>query len=550
MADPEIIIIGGGHNGLTCGAYLAKAGLQVTVVEGEDTIGGGTKTDELTAPGFRHNCCGNFFIGMDASPVPRDLDLKKHGFEFLIPEVQQAFVYDDRKALIVEQDLEATIASVAKFSATDAATWKKLHERLWRARPLFVSLAYNLLSEGGAIAAAAISQGILTQALSDELQTVRPMSPFAVIDKYFEDERIRVVFKKLVHVIQATDSPNFGSLFFGLFLNLTRMCLPGGGSQTLADALRNVILAERGEVRTGRRVRKIIVDGKQAKGVEFENGETLEATEAVAAAIDFPQMTSLAGVEHFPGEVVKKAESWDWTSALSLATLHLALSEPPSYLASEFDPKVAKAFNITFGVNNADELHRSMSEIAAGGFPSIPAGNGSCNSLFDPSYAPAGKHSAFWWPFAPYVVDGDEGNWERRREEYTKRLLSRWRDFAPNLTEKTIVAAYLRTPLDIARENASMRFGSCRMGGYTAEQFGITRPHRDMADYRVPWIDGLYHCASTSPNGGGVNCAAGYNAARVIAEDVGADVWWPRMTLAYAHELAGVSEVRQREPVA
>jgi len=453
--------------------------------------------------------------------------------------VQQSFVYGDRTALIVEQDLEATLSSVARFSSADAATWKKLHERLWRARPLFVSLAYNPLSEGAAVAAAAVSQGILTQALSDELQTVRPMSPFAVIDKYFEDERIRVVFKKLVHVIQATDSPNFGSLFFGLFLNLTRMCLPLGGSQTLADALGKVIVAEGGTLFTGRRVRRIIVDGGQAKGVELESGEVLEASEAVAAAIDFPQMTSLAGVEHFPGEVMKKANSWDWTSALSLVTLHLALSEPPSYLAAEFDPKVAQAFNITFGVNNADELRRSMAEITAGSFPSIPAGNGSCNSLFDPSYAPEGQHSAFWWPFAPFTVDGHETNWERRREEYTNRLLARWRDFAPNITEKTVVGAYLRTPLDIARQNASMRFGSCRMGGYTAEQFGVTRPHPDMADYRVPWIDCLYHCASTSPNGGGVNCAPGYNAARIIAEDLGAEIWWPRMTLAYAAELAG-----------
>src|ERR1019366_2994830 len=158
--------------------------------------------------------------------------------------------------------------------------------------------------------------------------------------------------------------------------------------------------------------RRIIVDGGQAKGVELESGEVLEASEAVAAAIDFPQMTSLAGVEHFPGEGMKKANSWDWTSALSLVTLHLALSEPPSYLAAEVDPKVAQAFNITFRVNTADELRRSMAEITAGSFPSIPAGNGSCNSLFDPSYAPEGQHSAFWWPFAPFTVDGHETNWE------------------------------------------------------------------------------------------------------------------------------------------
>jgi len=539
MADFDVIIVGGGHNGLTCGAYLAKAGLRVAVVEARDVVGGGTMTEELTAPGFRHNSCSNFFIGFDASPVPRDLDLKGYGSDFVVPEVQQAFIYGDRTALIVQQDLEATVSSVARFSSADAAVWKNLHERLWRARPLFVSLAYNPLSEGAAVAAAAVSQGIVTRAFSEELQTVRPMSPFAVIDQYFEDERIRVVFKKLVHVIQATDSPGFGTMFFGLFLNLTRMCLPLGGCQTLAEALGRVILAGGGTLFTGRRVRRIVVDGGRAKGVELESGEVLEADEAVVAAIDFPQLTSLVGVEHFPGGVVEKANSWDWTSAHSLATLHLALSEPPSYLAAEFDPKVAQAFNITFGVSDADELRRSMAEIAAGSFPSIPAGNGSCNTLFDPSYAPEGQHVAFWWPFAPFAVDGHETNWERRREEYANRLLARWRDFAPNLTEKTLVGVHLRTPLDIARDNTCMRYGSVRMGGYTAEQFGVTRPHPDMADYRVPGVEGLYHCASTSPNGGGVNGAPGYNAAGMIVEDLGVERWWPRMTLAYAAELSG-----------
>ena len=539
MADFDVIIIGGGHNGLTCGAYLARAGLRVVILEDRDVLGGGTRTEELTVPGFRHNSCSNFFIGFDASPVPRDLDLKRHGFDFLVPEVQQAFVYGDRTALIVQQDLEATVSSVARFSAADAAVWKKLHERLWRARPLFVALAYNLLKEGAAVSAAAVSQGILARDLSEELQTARPMSPFAVIDKYFQDERIRVIFKKLVHVIQATDSPGFGTMFPGLFLNLTRMCLPLGGAQTLTDALGKVIVGGGGTLFTGRRAGRILVDGGRARGVELQGGEVLEADEAVVAAIDFPQMTRLVGVEHFPGNIVEKANGWDWTSAHSLVTLHLALSEPPAYLAAEFDANVARAFNITFGVSNADELRRSMAQIATGAFPSIPAGNGSCNTLFDPSYAPAGKHVAFWWPFASFVVDGHETNWDRRREEYTGRLLARWRDYAPNLTEKTLVGVHLRTPLDVSRDNVSMPYGSVRMGGYTTEQFGLTRPHPDMADYRVPWVEGLYHCGSTSPNGGGVNCAPGYNAAGVIVDDLGVERWWPRMTLAYAAELAG-----------
>lgn len=540
MADFDVLIIGAGHNGLTCGAYLARAGLRVGVIEASDALGGGTRTEELTAPGFRHNSCANFFIGFDASPVHADLDLKSHGFDFVVPDVQQAFVYDDRTALIVEQDLEATTASVARFSAADAAVWKDFHQRLWKARPLFVSLAHNPLSEGAGVAAAAVSEGIVSPDLSEELQSVRTMSPFAVIDQYFEDERIRVVFKKLVHVVQATDSPGFGTLFPGLFLNLTRMCLPMGGAETLAEALAGVIRSEGGAILTGRRVRRIAIDGGRANAVELESGEVLEVDEAVVAAIDFPQLTSLVGTERFPAEVVGKADSWDWITAHSLATLHLALSEAPSYLAAEFDPRVDRAFNITFGVSDSDELRRSMADIASGSFPSIPAGNGSCNTLFDQSYAPEGQHVAFWWPFAPFTVDGDERNWERRREEYADRLLSRWRDFAPNLTEDNVVGVHLRTPLDIAEDNLSMRYGSVRMGGYSAEQFGANRPHPDMADYRVPWIEGLYHCGSTSPNGGGVNGAPGYNAAGMIVEDLGVDRWWPRVTLAYATELAGL----------
>lgn len=541
MADFDVIVVGGGHNGLTCGAYLARSGLRVAVVEETDVIGGGTKTEELTTPGFRHNSCANFFIGFDVSPVPTDLDLKSHGFDFLIPDTQQAFVYDDQTALVVRQDLEPTLASISRLSSSDAQVWEDLYHRLWQARALFASILYNPPSQAPSLSAAAVSEGFLTPDFAEELKRVRAMSPFSVIDDYFENEKIRVVFKKLVHVVQATDSPGFGTLFLGLFLNLTRMCLPLEGAVSLPRALASVIAANGGTVMTGRRVQRVVVGGGRTTGVELSDGDLVETEKAVVAGIDFPQLTHLVGEEHFPSEVIDKARSWDWTSAHSLVTLHLALSQPPVYRASEYDPGVQDAFNVTFGVNNSEDLRRSMADIAAGSFPSIPAGNGSCNSLFDPSYAPDGKHSAFWWPFAPYVVDGTERNWERRRDEYNQRLLARWRDFAPNLTDDNLVETWLRTPLDVAEENASMQYGSVRMGGYTTEQWGVNRPHPKMADYRVPWVRGLYHCGSTSPNGGGVNCAPGYAAAGAIVDDLDVDRWWPHMTLQRARDLGNPS---------
>jgi phytoene dehydrogenase-like protein len=151
-------------------------------------------------------------------------------------------------------------------------------------------------------------------------------------------------------------------------------------------------------------------------------------------------------------------------------------------------------------------------------FPDHPIGNGACNSLFDPTYAPAGKHVAFWWPFAPYSLpDGPEA-WDRRKKEYTERLLEVWREYAPNLTQANVLGASLFTPLDIERRNVNMVKGAVRMGAYIPSQLGINRPHPLMADSRSP-IQGLYLCGSSN-HGGGANGGPGYNAANAIAEDL------------------------------
>ena len=230
-----------------------------------------------------------------------------------------------------------------------------------------------------------------------------------------------------------------------------------------------------------------------------------------------PGTVRLAGEEFFPAEVRQKLKGWNWGTH-SLVTLHLALDAPPDYASARFDPDINRAFNMMFGVEDDEEINRSFEQIRRHEFPDQPFGNGACHTLFDPSYAPAGKHVAFWYPFAPYALqDGPEG-WDRRRDEYRARLLQTWRGYAPNLTGKNLLAIWLYTPADIPRFNVNMVDGAIRMGAFIPSQLGINRPHPLLADYRTP-IDGLY-MAGSSNHGGGANGAPGYNAANVIADDL------------------------------
>ncbi len=533
----DVIVVGSGHNGLTCAAYLARAGLEVTVIEAEETIGGGTATKELIRPGFRHNTCANYFHGFELYPVARELQLHKYGFEYLTPEVQQAYLFGDNRAVVIHRDLEPTMDSIARFSDKDARTWETLMGRFLPALPLFVASQFTPPGEAGSLAATAVAQGMIGTSLTEELAGLGKMKPYDAVDGYFEDEHVRVLLKKLIHVVQATNTTGVGSMLPAFLLNMPRNSLAKGGSQTFPDSLAAVVTAHGGTVETGRAAKRIIVENGRVIGVELEDGEEMLANEAVVMGIDFTQMVEMLDPNPVPADVKAKAEGWDWNSGGSLATLHLALKEAPQYKAADFDPDVARAYNLSFGANDSQELEESMTDVTQDRFPRLPVGNGAANSAHDPTYTDGDGHVAFWWPFAPYVVDGSPSNWEACNDEYREKMLDVWRSVATNLDDDNVLGAHLRTPLEVSEGNGAMRYGAVRMGPYTAEQSGANRPHPELADYRFPGLAGLYHASGTSPNGGGVSGAAGYCAAGVIADDLMVERWWPKMTLSYATEL-------------
>ena len=155
-------------------------------------------------------------------------------------------------------------------------------------------------------------------------------------------------------------------------------------------------------------------------------------------------------------------------------------------------------------------------------------GNGACNSRFDPTYAPHGKHTAFRWVWARHDLKaGGVAAWDAMREEAARRLLEAWRGYAPNLTDDNVLKTYVYTPFDIPRRNLNMVRGSQRGGGYTSDQIGVNRPHPLLSGFRTP-VRGLFLCSS-SCHGGGLNGGPGYIAANVIAEDLGVRPFWEKI---------------------
>jgi phytoene dehydrogenase-like protein len=321
-----------------------------------------------------------------------------------------------------------------------------------------------------------------------------------------------------MHVITTENVAGAGIVFPAIFANIASFTLPVGGAVALVSALTRAVEAGGGQVITGVDVKEIQVKNGRATGVKLADGRTLTAKKFVSSAIDFPTTVQMTGEELFPEPVREKAKTWHWGNH-SLVTLHLALKNPPAYRAETFEPDVAKAYNIFFGMDDIDQVASCFDDCAAKKFPKVLMGNGACNSVFDPTYAPPGKHTAFWWPFAPYSVDGGPDVWERNRKDYTQRILDYWRVYASNLEGDNLLGTYLFTPYDIERLNANMRQGAVRMGAYVPNQLGINRPHPLMPGSRTP-VEGLYLCGSSSGNGGGVNGAAGYIAANAIADDL------------------------------
>jgi phytoene dehydrogenase-like protein len=298
-----------------------------------------------------------------------------------------------------------------------------------------------------------------------------------------------------------------------------------GGAASLARGLVEDITQHGGELRCGVELRRILVQNDRASGVELTTGEQIHSAGFVASGLN-PQQTflDLMPTEAVPAWVREKAAQFQYNLLAPLFGLHLALDEPPRYAAAELHPELNEAFMVLVGLERFGQFHEIVAAHERGEF-AAPVAWGACPSRFDPSQAPHGKHTAFLWEKVPYALRGEPSNWEKAKHAQGTRLLKLWIERAPNLGRDIIRDQFVVSPADTVTALPNMNRGDLLVGSFANEQVGYHRPFAGAGCYRTP-VPGLYLCGGSTHPGGNITGLCGYNAARVIAADLGKGIWW------------------------
>jgi phytoene dehydrogenase-like protein len=524
----DVVIVGGGHNGLTCGAYLAKAGKRVLVLEARDVVGGGCATKEVAAPGFRHNFHSNFHGIIHMGPVYTDLDLERYGARYVWPENQFAHVFPDGRALVCSRSLERTVENVARFSKRDAQTFRE------------VAHVYRRVLEDGMIPAmfsppVPPSRDLLPLEGSTEgLALIRQFmtTPNHLARELFETPEVQTWIGFWVAQLAGTGD------VFGLGANYPIMvagslephgwAICQGGSNQLAQAMARFLLDHGGEIRVASPVAHIEVDADGARSVKLESGETIRVDGVLVSNLD-PRHTflELVGEESLDDSMARACARWRY-DAMSMFCVYLALDAPVRWKAAEWDPSVQRTFAVSI-CESLEVLDDNASDCRLGNPPRQPGLFTVHPSLFEPSLCPPGKEACFIEQIAPYELrDGGHMAWDEIKAGYAETVLSRWRPYlAEGLGEAAIVGRYISSPIDIERVMPSMKHGDWNHGEMSQDQLGIFRPFHEFPPYRTAFAN-VYLCGASTHPGGSIGGACGYNAATAITEDLGIDAWWKR----------------------
>lgn len=517
------ILLGTGHNALVLQAYLCRSGLRLLSLDRAAVPGGGLATVENPRlPGFFHNTHSFFHRALTAMPWYRDLELECHGARYIEPELNVALILPDGRALEWWTDLDRTADSFAEFSTKDAASLRRWVEEF---RPIVERI---LLPEAQSppLPPQRRTELLGRSPLGRRLLEVAALSPLEFVQREFENDVVRaglLFFNGLREVDLRLKG--FGHSIPALLAGRHKAQICLRGSAALARALVADIMEHGGEVRCGITLRSILTRNGRAVGVELGDGERLEAKTFVASGLN-PQQTflDLLAADAVPADTRTSAGQFQYNLLAPLFALNLALSEPPRYRAAERRPELNRASMVILGLERLEQFHEIVAAHEQDRIPPMVMW-GACPTLFDPGQAPAGKHTAFMWEKLPYALHGDPAHWDREQEAHGKEMLERWADFAPNLREGVVLDAFTRSPLDSERTLPNMRRGDLLVGSFDNGQVGYNRPFPGAGCYRTS-VAGLYLCGGSTHPGGNITGLCGYNAAAVLAADLGLRCWW------------------------
>ncbi|MGI9646996.1 MAG: phytoene desaturase family protein [Acidimicrobiia bacterium] len=514
----DIVVAGAGHNSLLAAAYLAKAGFRCLVLEAEASIGGDTATEELTIPGFRHDSCSTAHNLIQSSPTMRNDELKlgEYGLEYVRPDPAVHVPFPDGSWITQWRDLDRTCHEFAKFSPADAATYRRMMEEYRSVGPAYADYRYTPIGWGPTL-----TERLATRPDGAAWLEVVARSSGDVIMEAFEHPHTRAFMLWMATLtLQPLERPGTGILAYSLAAGrqINSWVFPRGGSSALPDALGRLIEEHGGVIQTGTRVARLLVESGRCVGVETENGDQFRASRGVLSTIHIKHLIDMA-----------PADDWDpgfsagvdrWQPGVTLMAAYYSTSEAP-----RFQVDGGTISPVAVGLpTSPDRMLRTTEEFESG-HPDThqPVVLALCPSVADETRAPPDHHTVKILLPQPYELVGGPGRWDEIKEEVAGAALQHLRDYAPNLTDETILASEVKSPLDLERRNAHNWRGSCHGGDLSPDQTGDRRPVPGWAQHRLP-MTGLYQTGATTHPGGSVSGAPGRNAAAVMLADLGTSI--------------------------
>ncbi len=505
----DCIVIGGGHNGLVCATYLARAGRSVLVLEATERVGGAAVTREFT-PGFKVSACAHLLHLMPESLI-RELSLGTHGLRLVADRMPTTALSEDGYPLSLDLanpgSLEARSSSDAMTYPTYVALMQRFAATL---QPVFETVPPRLGTDSWRDRMALLRLGLRLRSLGRrdmrELLRIGGMCVQDLLDEYFETPLLKgaLGFDAVLGSNFAPRSP--GSVFTLLYRMAAAaaaggtLALPSGGLGALSDALAKAAINAGVVIRTDAPVARILVRDDRAAGVVLESGESIAAGIVVSNADPKTTFLRLLGPEHLDAGFVRRVTHLR-TRGLA-AKLHLALDALPAFRGLEEGALRGRLLVAP----SLEYIERAFNHSKYGESSASPTLEITVPSVVDSSLAPAGCHVLS--AVVQYVPGASEG--------FTNRLLDLLEIYAPGLRHH-VVAAELLTPEDLERQ-FRMSGGHWHHAELALDQFLMVRPVPGAAQYRTP-LEGLFLCGAGSHPGGGVMGVAGRNAARQAIRD-------------------------------
>ncbi|MBD2770810.1 beta-carotene ketolase CrtO [Iningainema tapete] len=537
MQEYDIVIIGAGHNGLVCAAYLLKAGYDVLLLEKRSVPGGAATTEECLpqeAPGFKFNLCAIDHEFIHLGPVVQELELEKYGLEYLECDPVVFCPHPDGKYFLAHKSLSKTCAEIARYSERDAKKYAEFTNYWQRAIgamiPMFNAPPKSVLDILGNYDIAKIKDLFsVIGSPSKTLDFVRSMLTSAedTVNEWFDSEFLKAPLARLASELGAP--PSQKTLGIGAIMMAMRhepgMARPRGGTGALVQALVNLVTAKGGKILTDQQVEKVLIDDGRAVGVRVAGGTEYRAKQGVISNIDakrvFLQLIDPGDLDAADANLRERLERRIVNNNETILKIDLAINEPLRFEHHEHkDEYLIGSVLIADSVSHVEQAH---SRCTLGEIPdSDPSMYVVVPTMLDPSMAPDGKHTVWIEFFAPYQIAGAEGTglkgtgWtDELKNKVADKVVDKLASYAPNL-KNSIIARRVESPAELGE-----RLGAYKGNYYhidmTLDQMVFFRPLPEIANYKTP-IENLFLTGAGTHPGGSISGMPGRNCARVFLQ--------------------------------